>query len=156
MDHITVWRSSIHSTSFFSRQSIDLVLHLGSGDNYIAGMINIEGNIFRKKDLWYDLRNRLPFPKNFVEFVYSSHTLEHLYPDEAIKLLKEIYRILQPNGIARIAVPSFDVMKQFATEAGFIKISRLADETATTLKAYGAITVGQEPAGSLVVELTKM
>jgi predicted SAM-dependent methyltransferase len=34
--------------------------------------------------------------------------LEHLYPDEAISLIGEIYRVLQPNGLARLVMPGFD------------------------------------------------
>jgi len=71
-------------------------------------MINIDGNLFAKKDLWLDLRNGLPFPDQSVCFVYSCHTLEHLIPDEASTLLKEIHRVLAPSGSARIVVPSFE------------------------------------------------
>jgi predicted SAM-dependent methyltransferase len=85
-----------------------LNLHLGSGDKYRPGFINIEGNITRKKDMWLDLRNPLPFATNSVDFILCVHTLEHLYPDEAINLLKEVYRVLKPNKSARFAVPSFD------------------------------------------------
>jgi predicted SAM-dependent methyltransferase len=93
-----------------------LLLHLGCGDTYIPGMINIDGNIRRKKELWLDLRNGLPFGSQSVSCVYCSHTIEHFYPNDAIKLLKEIHRVLKPNHCARIAVPSFehamDVMSQ--------------------------------------------
>src|SRR5262249_27819655 len=83
-------------------------VHLGCGFKHLAGMINADGNRFRKIDLWIDLRNRLPFPNASCAFVYSSHTLEHLYPDEAIALLREIRRVLRHDGVARIAVPSFE------------------------------------------------
>ncbi|MFC1818729.1 methyltransferase domain-containing protein [Thermodesulfobacteriota bacterium] len=36
-------------------------------------------------------------------FIYISHVLEHV-PDDLLAL-KEIYRVLKPNGIALIAVP---------------------------------------------------
>jgi predicted SAM-dependent methyltransferase len=83
-------------------------LHLGCGDTYIPGMINIDGNIFRKKELWLDLRNRLPFPDKSASFVYSSDVLEHLFPWESLFVLKEIRRVLRPEGIARISVPSME------------------------------------------------
>lgn len=81
-------------------------VHLGCGTHYIPGMINVEGNIMRKKDLWLDLRNPLPFPDRSASVVYCSHTLEHFFPDEAIGILKQIRRILRDDGVARIAVPS--------------------------------------------------
>lgn len=83
-------------------------LHLGCGPNYIPGMINIDGNVFRKIDLWMDLRNGLPFKPGSVFFVFCSHMLEHLFPDEALRLLGEIHRVLRPDGVAHIAVPSFE------------------------------------------------
>lgn len=86
----------------------NLYLHLGSGDNYREGFINIEGNIARKKDMWLDFNNGLPFSNNSVSFVFCCHTLEHFYPEEAIEIIKEINRVLKPGGIARIAVPSFE------------------------------------------------
>ena len=55
-----------------------LYIHLGSGQDYDPVMINVEGNLFRKRDIWHDLRNRLRFPTGSAFFVYSSHVLEHL------------------------------------------------------------------------------
>jgi predicted SAM-dependent methyltransferase len=83
-------------------------LHLGSGTKYIAGMINVEGNIFQRKDLWADLKNRLPFADQTAHFIYCSHTLEHFYPDEAQAILREMFRVLKSDGVARIATPSFE------------------------------------------------
>lgn len=89
-------------------------LHLGSGENYLDGMINIEGFFFRKKDAWLDLRNALPFADKSAFLVYCSHTLEHLFPDEAIRLLGEIRRTLKDDGVARIATPSLEFALELA------------------------------------------
>ncbi|MBT5063322.1 methyltransferase domain-containing protein [Verrucomicrobia bacterium] len=83
-------------------------LHLGCGDDYIKGLINVDGNILRKKELWLDLRNRLPFPSKCVDFIYCNHTLEHLFPYDALRLLSEMYRIVSEEGVVRLAVPSFE------------------------------------------------
>ena len=55
--------------------------------------------------LIHDVRKPLPFPENSINAVYSSNLLEHLYLEEANKLLKECYRIIEPAGILRIVVP---------------------------------------------------
>jgi predicted SAM-dependent methyltransferase len=171
-------------------------LHLGCGFKYLPGMINADGNAFRKIDLWLDLRNGLPFPDQSCAFVYSSHTIEHLFPYEAITLLKEIHRVLKPDGVARIAVPSmehalvvamgggkeedwprpfgdpvsqavnylfcdgqhkyaytYDILRRFAEEAGFGTVTHASALWGVEPRAYGAVTVGDEPEGSLVVEL---
>jgi predicted SAM-dependent methyltransferase len=171
-------------------------VHLGCGFKYLDGLINTDGNLFRKIDLWLDLRNRLPFPDKSCKLVYSSHTVEHLFPYEAIALLKEIRRVLADDGIARIAVPSmeyameiargahvedwprrfadpvsqavnylfcdgqhkyaynFDILASFARECGFRQVVNYSQEHGVAPKQYGAVTVGNEPAGSLVVELS--
>jgi predicted SAM-dependent methyltransferase len=90
-------------------------LNLGCGDDYRRGMINVDGNVLRRPELWMDLRNPLPFLTCSVQFVYCCHTLEHLYPDEALRLLREIRRVLsRDHGILRIAVPSFEHALQIA------------------------------------------
>jgi SAM-dependent methyltransferase len=52
-----------------------------------------------------DLRKRLPFDDGSFDAVYSSHTLEHLYRDQALALLKECHRVLRPGGVCRMLVP---------------------------------------------------
>jgi len=51
---------------------------------------------------------RFPFPDSTFDFVYTSHLLEHLYPDDALQCLKEIFRVLNNGGGIRIAVPDLD------------------------------------------------
>ena len=72
------------------RSKRDLYVHLGCGPDYLPDFLNVDGNIQRKKDLWLDLRNKLPFATESVRFIYCSHMLEHLFPDDAIILLKEL------------------------------------------------------------------
>lgn len=90
------------------RSKTDLIVHLGSGDDYREGMINVDGNIMRKRDLWLDLRNPLPFAEKSVKLLYSCHMLEHVFPLDAIKLLKEMHRVISEDGVVRLAVPSFE------------------------------------------------
>lgn len=52
-----------------------------------------------------DLSKKLPFKDNELEYVFSSHCLEHLSFDNAIEVLKEIKRVLVPGGIVRIVLP---------------------------------------------------
>ncbi|HRP63963.1 MAG TPA: methyltransferase domain-containing protein [Phycisphaerales bacterium] len=174
-----------------------LCVHLGCGPHYLDGMINIDGNLRRKKDLWLDLRNPLPFPNRSVSLVYCSHMIEHVFPEQALALLREVYRILSDDGVARFAVPcmehalaitrgeatmpfprpfedplaqainylfcdgqhkfgySWAVMQDFAMQAGFTRVTNYSAKHGVTPKSYGSITLGNEPAGSLVVELQR-
>jgi predicted SAM-dependent methyltransferase len=83
-----------------------LHLHLGCGPKYLEGFINIDANPLRKIDLWLDVRNGLPFRSDSVDSIYSTHVLEHLYPDELKMLLSECARVLKRGCGVRIVVPS--------------------------------------------------
>jgi predicted SAM-dependent methyltransferase len=108
-------------------------LHLGCGLTRPAGWINLDGswNAWLAKHplmrrivaafrlvprsqleiewgsdvLIHDVRKPLPFPDHSIAAIYSSHLLEHLFLEEAERLLKECRRVLQPNGVLRIVVP---------------------------------------------------
>jgi len=84
----------------------ELHLHLGCGPKYLPGFVNVDANPLRKIDLWLDVRCGLPFPANSVSSVYSTHMVEHLYPDELESLLRECVRVLKPGAGLRIVVPS--------------------------------------------------
>ena len=57
-----------------------------------------------------NLTRPLPFASSSFQTVYSSHTLEHLYHDDALQVLKECHRVLKPGGICRAVVPDLDSM----------------------------------------------
>jgi predicted SAM-dependent methyltransferase len=83
-----------------------LDLHLGCGIRYLPGFANIDANPLQKTDIWLDVRCGLPFASNSVDSIYSTHMIEHLYPDELEKLLRDCARVLKPGGGMRIIVPS--------------------------------------------------
>jgi SAM-dependent methyltransferase len=60
--------------------------------------------------LIHDVRKRLPFAGDSVSGVYASHVLEHLYLDEADRLLRECFRVLEPGGVLRMVVPDLEAI----------------------------------------------
>jgi SAM-dependent methyltransferase len=56
----------------------------------------------------YDLQYGIPFDDETVPAIYSSHFFEHLFRKDAVILLKECYRVLQPGVVIRICVPSVE------------------------------------------------
>lgn len=50
----------------------------------------------------------VPFAGNSVDYLYSSHLIEHLFKENAMKFLKEAYRVLKKDGIFRICVPDLE------------------------------------------------
>lgn len=84
-------------------------LHIGCGNVYKEGWINIDNNEYndiKKLDLELDLVNPLPFPDNSVDFIFNEHFLEHLTVDEGKRAVSEFMRVLKPQGVLRIAMPS--------------------------------------------------
>ena len=45
------------------------------------------------------------------DFVYSCHCLEHVFPHEAKKALREMYRVLKDGGTNMVIVPDLDGVK---------------------------------------------
>ena len=52
--------------------------------------------------------DQLPYEDNYFDSVIFSEVLEHLY-ESPIQILKEVYRILKPNGVLILTTPN--VMK---------------------------------------------
>lgn len=88
--------------------SSPLFLNLGSGRWYIPNFVNIDGNLFVKKDLWLDIRHGLPFRSNSVSGIYACHVLEHFHVDRSIRILRECFRSLRPGAGIRIVTPSLE------------------------------------------------
>lgn len=89
-----------------------VMLNVGCGTDYKEEWINIDNNSdnnIKKLDLNWDLRCRLPFPNNSVDFIYNEHFLEHLTAKQGIRALKDFKRILKEGGILRIATPDLKV-----------------------------------------------
>lgn len=83
-----------------------LHVHLGCGETYLEGFVNIDANPLRRIDLWIDVRNGLPFPANTLDSIYTSNVLEHFYIDDLRRVLGESHRALKPGAGIRAVVPS--------------------------------------------------
>ena len=79
-------------------------LHLGCGENYKEGFINVDDYEEVKADVYHNL-NKFPYPfeENSIDYILIEQTFEHL--DEPIKVLEEFYRICKDKAIVEIKVP---------------------------------------------------
>ena len=113
-------------------------LNLGCGPNAPEGWLNLDGSwnawfsshkYFRNaltvlgvidknnqvpqwnvRPIVHDLTKKLPFEENTVSAIYGAHVLEHLYLEDARKLLVECKRVLAPGGVIRLVVPDLRFM----------------------------------------------
>lgn len=98
-----------------SKMNPKTMLHLGCGRNYFNDWINIDNNSYndiQKLDLHWDVRKKLPFKDNSVDFIYNEHFFEHLSIEESLSVLNDFKRILKPNGVIRISMPDLDEIVQ--------------------------------------------
>lgn len=56
----------------------------------------------------YENINKLKFRNESIDYIYSSHSLEHLYLNDAKALLRKTHAWLKPGGIMRLALPDYD------------------------------------------------
>ena len=84
-------------------KSDKLIINLGSGIKRINNrVVNIDFYPFNNVDIISDI-SCLPFNNNSVDVVINEFVLEHVKNPESI--VREIYRILKPNGLLYLAVP---------------------------------------------------
>ena len=71
-----------------------------------------------------DVTKGLPFPNESVDYIYTSHMLEHLFDREPTYVLKECYRVLKVGGYIRIVVPDleFIVQKYIERDCAFFNV----------------------------------
>lgn len=93
------------------------ILDLGCGEgsfisldkNRITGIdSNRQSVVLAKKkgfNVVYGDVTKLPFKRSSYDGVHCAHVIEHLYPHEAHKLLKEVGRVLKKGGIFVLTTP---------------------------------------------------
>lgn len=98
----------ILNNKFFLPKKINKIkkINFGCGSDIKEGFVNVDMN--RNADIYLDVRNKLNIETQTIEYIYSSHFLEHLEHWELVAHLKECYRILKKGGAIRIGIPIFE------------------------------------------------
>ena len=93
-------------------------IQFGCGNNMLPGWENT--------DLpQTDVRNKLRYHDDSVDFIFHEHMIEHLDEVDGYNFMVECFRILKKDGVLRISCPSID---------GFIKVYQNWDEMPETFK----------------------
>jgi len=85
-------------------------LNIGCGRKPEKGYINIDKSYEVGADAVVDVEEGLPYPDNYFDEIYSSHTLQAIRPDKWYFVLNEIYRVAKPNCVLHLILP-FDNIK---------------------------------------------
>lgn len=92
-------------------------LHLGCGDYWFEGYLNIDINVYGGTDMLWDIRKGLPFQNEVVEIIEAYEVLEHFNRDEVFELLEDWKRVLIPGGTIKISVPDMDgLIEKYQTD----------------------------------------
>ena len=82
----------------------ELFLDLGAGNKKGEnGWVTMD--LTAQCDIYWDLRNELPFPNKSISKIYSSHFFEHLSFKEAHSFLEDCFRVMVSGGTISICVP---------------------------------------------------
>jgi predicted SAM-dependent methyltransferase len=77
-------------------------LQVGSGRTELPGWLNSD---LLYGEIHLDLCRPLPLPSAAFNYVFSEHVIEHISERQGKQLLRELYRILKPGGVARMTTP---------------------------------------------------
>ena len=83
-----------------------LRLHIGCGQEALAGWVNIDSRELPGVDCVLDVRQGLPF--DGVAAIYAEHFLEHLSLEDGLVFLQGCRRALASDGTLRLSTPNLD------------------------------------------------
>lgn len=106
MQENTIWREGIHIPfGDYDR------LNIGCGEHVKEGWLNVD--LLPCKGAYYlDASQPFPFADESFRYVFSEHLFEHLSYEGGKNMLHEVYRILRPGGILRLAMPTMDFLQK--------------------------------------------
>lgn len=82
-----------------------ILLEIGSGSKRgCNGWVTLDSR--EGADLYWDLRDGIPFPSQSIDMIYASHIFEHIPFLGLCALIKECYRVLKPEGKLSVCVPN--------------------------------------------------
>lgn len=109
-------KPSLHCRRNILRLKSDLV-NLGCGSAFHKDWENFDLFPTDPSVRQLDLTRRLPFNDDVCNVCYSSHVLEHMPRCYAPRFIKEVCRILEPQGIVRIVVPDLEgIVRRYLRE----------------------------------------
>ena len=86
-------------------------LHLGCGNRYFDGYINIDGDYMAHDPnvIIHDITKIFPLPNNCVDEILTVHVIEHISRQHILPMYKEFYRICKTGGFVAMEWP--DLLK---------------------------------------------
>jgi predicted SAM-dependent methyltransferase len=83
-------------------------LNWGCGSDPSPGWINSDQKQVPGIDLSCDILDGLPLDDDSIDYAVSIHALPELSLEDLVPALRELRRVLRPEGVLRLAVPDLD------------------------------------------------
>ena len=80
-------------------------LDLGCGKSKKEGFIGVDRRKFPGVDVVHDLLVKWPWADESVAEIHMSHAMEHFTGKERVKIVNEMYRVMQPGASASVITP---------------------------------------------------
>jgi predicted SAM-dependent methyltransferase len=80
-------------------------LHIGAGPKRLEGWLNTD---LIGGEVHLDLERTLPLPDASLAYVFGEHMIGALSEQAAMRLLRELHRVLRPGGVLRLATPDLE------------------------------------------------
>lgn len=124
--HRLMWLYLRERSSFFREKQ--MVLHIAPEACFIRRFEKLHGDGYITADIESPLAkvkmdiHAIPFAENTFDIVLCNHVLEHV--DDDIQAMREIRRVLKPNGFAILQVPFFNPVGEATFEDNSIRDPR--------------------------------
>lgn len=110
-------------------------IHLGCDHNILKdGWLNF--------DIEVDITKVLPFEDESIDFIFLEHVLEHINQIKGYEFLKDVKRVLKPDGVIRIVIPSISNIYNNLTPSYIDKVNnyldKVVDNHETLIKHYNS------------------
>jgi predicted SAM-dependent methyltransferase len=80
-------------------------LHIGAGPKRLDGWLNSD---LIGGDIHLDLERTLPLPDASLAYAFGEHLIGSLSEQAAMRLLRELHRVLRPGGVLRLTTPDLE------------------------------------------------
>jgi len=85
-----------------------LNLACGAKVSPVGNWANVDYSSPMENVIEMNILDGLTFPDGSFDVVYTAQFVEHLMPQEAAMVLREIRRVLKPGGVLRIVTPDME------------------------------------------------
>jgi predicted SAM-dependent methyltransferase len=105
------WNTYLYKFPLLKKLVLKLLLSLGwVTEDALVHVVDYSPDLDIRR---CDVTKGIAFDEMSVDYIYTSHMLEHLRKEDTMFVLKECYRVLKQGGVLRVVVPD---LKLYAEE----------------------------------------